>query len=208
MKEEYGLGMGRPAAVLLAATLTLGAVSGCRVSSRGENGDKNVKVATPFGGLDIKTYDAARRAGVGLPQYPGAEPVRDDKNTGAANIDMSFGSFHLRVKALSYRTSDSPEKVLSFYREALRRYGDVIECRYGQPVGTPTRTSEGLSCDHNDYGDHQHHESKELELRTGSEKHQHLVTIEHEGSGTKFAMIALDLPGGSEAGGKAGEQTE
>ncbi len=202
------VGRGRPAAVILAAAITLACGSGCRISSHGHSGDNNVDVATPFGGVDIKTNDAARRATVGLPQYPGATPVHDDHNTGAADIDMSFGSFHLRVKALSYRTPDSPEKVMSFYRDALRRYGDVIECHYGRPVGTPTRTAEGLSCDPSDFGDHQHHDGKEFELKTGSEKHQHLVTIEHEGGGTKFAIVALDLPGGSHGGDGTGEQTE
>ncbi len=60
---------------------------------------------------------------------------------------MSFGSFQLRVKAASYRTQDSPEQVAGFYRKALGRYGDVIQCQNDKPVGSPTRTSEGLGCD-------------------------------------------------------------
>jgi hypothetical protein len=33
-----------------------------------------------------------------------------------------------------------------------------------------------------------------LELKTGSKRHQHVVGIDNDGSGTKFALIALDLP--------------
>ena len=73
--------------------------------------------------------------------------VKKDKNNGAADVNMSFGSFQLRVKAASYRTPDSPDQVTAFYRKALGRYGDVIQCQNDKPVGTPTSTAEGLTCD-------------------------------------------------------------
>jgi hypothetical protein len=34
-----------------------------------------------------------------------------------------------------------------------------------------------------------------LELKAGSAQHQHLVEIDPEGSGTKFGVVALELPG-------------
>ena len=34
-----------------------------------------------------------------------------------------------------------------------------------------------------------------MELKAGSKVHQHIVAIDPEGSGTKFGLIALDLPG-------------
>jgi hypothetical protein len=37
--------------------------------------------------------------------------------------------------------------------------------------------------------------SGKTELKTGSKQHQHIVAIEPEGSGTKFGLVALDLPG-------------
>ena len=39
------------------------------------------------------------------------------------------------MKAASYKTTDSPEMVAAFYRKALGRYGDVIECQNNKPVG-------------------------------------------------------------------------
>jgi hypothetical protein len=66
---------------------------------------------------------------------------------------MSFGDFHLRVKAVSYRTPDSPDKVKAFYRKELAHFGDVIECKGNRPVGNPSKTSEGLTCD-NDKDNH------------------------------------------------------
>lgn len=180
-------------AMMIAATAMM---SGCRIESDKRNGNDNVKIATPFGGMTVKTNDAVVTEGLGLPVYPGAELVKKDKDNGAADVNMSFGSFQLRVKAASYRTEDSPDKVSAFYRKALGRYGDVIECQNDKPVGSPIRTGEGLTCD-NDKGNHitvNEDMSGKMELKAGSKVHQHIVAIDPDGSGTKMGLVALDLP--------------
>jgi hypothetical protein len=195
------------AAVMIAATVLM---SGCRIESDKKNGNDNVRIATPFGGLTVKTNDDAVVEGLGLPVYPGAELVKKDKNNGAADVNMSFGSFQLRVKAASYRTQDSPEQVTTFYRKALGRYGDVIECQRDKAVGTPTHTEEGLTCD-NDRENHVYvndDESGKLELKAGSKQHQHIVAIDPEGSGTKLGIVSLDLPGHIPFADKDDKQTQ
>ena len=188
---------------VLTLGLTAALLAGCTVDTHKEGNGNNVKIATPFGGMSIKTDDNAVEVATGLPAYPGAEVVRKhdkgDHDSGAADINMSFGSFQLRVKAVSYRTSDSPDKVLAFYRKGLARFGTVIQCSDHQPVGTPTHTPDGLDC-----SDDSHNNKAKLkmsddfsdktELKAGSKQHQHLVTIDPEGSGTKFALVDLDLP--------------
>jgi hypothetical protein len=184
-------------------------VSGCRIESDKHGDNDNVKIATPFGGMSVKTNDAAVD-GLGLPVYPGAELVKKDKNNGAADVNMSFGSFQLRVKAASYRTLDSPEQVTAFYRKALGRYGDVIQCQHDKSVGTPTHTAEGLSCD-NEKQNHVYvndDESGKMELKAGSKQHQHIVAVDPEGNGTKFGLVALDLPGHLSFGDKDDKQTQ
>jgi hypothetical protein len=188
-----------------AAVVALGAVmmTGCRVDSHKDGDNDNVKIATPFGGMQVKTNDAAVQEGMGLPVYPGAERVKKhDKDSGSADVNLSFGSFQLRVKAASYRSTDSPEKLAAFYRQALARYGDVIQCSNNRPVGTPTRTSEGLTCDNNKDKHVTVNEdlTGKMELKAGSKQHQHIVSIDPEGSGTKFGLVALDLPGHLSAG--------
>src|SRR5271168_2604819 len=181
-------------AVAISATALM---SGCRIESDKHGDNDNVKIATPFGGMSVKTNDAAVVEGLGMPVYPGAVLVKKDKNNGAADVNMSFGSFQLRVKAASYRTQDSPDQVTAFYRKALGRYGDVIECQNDKSVGTPIRTTEGLSCD-NEKENHVYvndDESGKMELKAGSKLHQHIVAIDPEGNGTKFGLVALDLPG-------------
>jgi hypothetical protein len=134
---------------------------------------------------------------MGLPPYPGAEIVKKkDKDNGAADVNLSFGNFQLRVKAASYRTPDSPSQVAAFYQKALARYGDVIECSNHKAVGSPTRTAEGLGCD-NDKDDHysgNEEAAGKMQLKAGSKVHQHIVAIDPEGGGTKFGLVALDLP--------------
>jgi hypothetical protein len=184
----------------LAAAVILGVVmvSGCRIESDKKGDNDNVKIATPFGGMQIKTNDAAVVDGIGLPVYPGAELVKKKKNNdGAADINMSFGSFQLKVKAASFRTADSPDQVAAFYRKALARYGDVIDCQNNKAVGKPIQTSEGLTCD-NEKENHitvDDDMSDKRELKAGSKQHQHIVSIDPDGSGSKMGLVSLDLPG-------------
>ena len=191
---KQGLRVAGVAAAGLAAAL----LAGCRVESDKHGDSDNVKISTPFGGMQVKTNDAVVAEGIGLPTYPGAQLVNKDKDNGAADVNMSFGSFQLRVKAVSYQTGDSPAKVEAFYRAGLKRFGDVIACRDNRAVGTPARTQEGLTCNNNKQNNYTADDQLikgELELKAGSQQHQHIVGIDAQGGGTKIELVALDLPG-------------
>ena len=202
----------RNSTILLAGLALLAGVTGCfRVHmDKGANGeDKDVRVDTPFGGVHVNTNQTSA-ADLGLPAYPGAHPVADndkDKDK-SADIHLGFGDWELRVQAVSYGTHDSQEQVTAFYKKALGRYGDVIICEGHSPVGTPTTTSEGLTCsddgssanvkiDRSDYGTN----STSVELKAGSKRHQHIVGFETPKDGeTRFALVALTLPAGVDKG--------
>jgi hypothetical protein len=196
---------------VVVAGIAAALLAGCRVESDKHGDSDNVKISTPFGGMQVKTNDAVAVEGIGLPTYPGAQLVKKDKDNGAADVNMNFGSFQLRVKAVSYQTGDSPEKVEAFYRTGLKRFGDVIACRDNRALGMPVRTLEGLTCDNNK-GNHYSVDDKPgkgaLELKAGSQQHQHIVEIDAQGGGTKFGLVALDLPGNisSESGDDKGMQ--
>lgn len=186
----------RPIALALAATSTL-LLAGCEVS-HDKNGKKdNVSIGTPFGSMSVKTHTGTDGSNIGLAIYPGSTPVKEKGDNDSADVNLNFGNFHLGVKAASYKTSDSEEQVISFYRKDLSRYGDVIACRGKQTVGKPERTKEGLSCDENDHNhvsnsDH----NDDLELRAGSPQHQHIVGIETKDGATHIGLVALTLPVG------------
>ena len=181
----------------LACTLALG---GCRVEShKGDGGNEDVKVATPFGHMQVNTDKAQVQDSVGLNIYPGATPDNTEHgNNKSADINMSFGNFRLRVKAISYLTPDSVADVEAFYRKDLARYGTVIACDDQRAIGTPTRTPEGLTCN-DDQDEHTHTHGgtgAHFELKTGSKQHQHLVGLTRDGERTKIGLVALDLPSG------------
>jgi len=196
-------------AMILTASLALAAgLAGCfRVHvDKDVNGvEKNVQVDTPFGGVHVDTNQTTA-SDLGLPVYPGAQLVSDDDKHKSADVHLGFGEWQLRVRAVSYGSADSKDQVTAFYKKALARYGDVITCQGNSPIGTPTQTSEGLTCaergnnvkiDSGDYG-----ASKNgIELKAGSKRHQHIVGFEEPKNGqTRFALVALDLPAGVDGG--------
>lgn len=201
---------------LLACMALAAGVAGCRIHvDKNANGeDKNVQVDTPFGGIHVNT-DQTTAADLGLPVYPGAQIVTDKDNDKSADIHMGFGEWELRVKVVNYSTSDSQDKVVAFYKKALGRYGDVLTCQGNAPVGTPTATSEGLTCAEDKHAnvevdDHgqsfgYHSDKNGLELKAGSERHQHIVGFESsESNGTQFALVVVDLPSiGSDKPGRS-----
>ncbi|MDP9051946.1 MAG: hypothetical protein M3O31_14700 [Acidobacteriota bacterium] len=180
--------------------MAVGMLAGCRVEKTTNGDSKNVQIVTPFGGMNVKTNDANSMEGIGLPSYPGAVAVnKDDDNHKSADVDMSFGGFKLRVKVASFHSDDPAAKVEAFYRNGMKEYGDVIACQHNQPMGSPAKTGEGLTCSNNSEKGHvtvyDSTSSHRMELKAGSEQHQHLVTIDPDGTGTKFSLVALDLPG-------------
>ncbi len=176
------------------------ALTGCRVDTNKDGDHQNVKIDTPFGGMSVKTNDAVVQEGVGLSVYPGSTLTKkkNDKgdDEGAADVNLSFGNFKLRVKALSYTTPDSPEKVMAFYRKDMVRYGAVILCQGKHPVGSPAVTQDGLTCSEDKNTKiHAGDDDADQELKAGSKLHQHIVGLDPQGSGTKIGLVALDLPG-------------
>jgi hypothetical protein len=154
--------------------------------------------ASPFGGVHVNT-DQTSASDLGLPVYPGASPVTDDDKHKSADVHLGFGDWQLRVKAVSYGTPDSQEKVAAFYKKALARFGDVITCNGKTPVGTPTVTHEGLTCEDNDKNTNVKLDDsdfrQDFQLKAGSKRHQHIVGFEDsKGGRTRFALVALDLP--------------
>lgn len=195
------------AVCVLTGLVLASGIAGCRIHvDKDSNGkEKNVQVDTPFGGVHVNT-DQISASDLGLPVYPGAEVVKDKEHDKSADVNMGFGEWTLRVRAVNYSTTDPQDKVVEFYKKALGRYGNVITCQGNAPVGTPATTSEGLTCA-DDGGGHAHVQindkdidgHKGLQLKAGSKRHQHILGFEDKQDGkTRFSLVALDLPAGVE----------
>lgn len=176
-------------------------VAGCSINvDKGKNGeDKKVRIDTPLGNIHVNADKPATDIGVAI--YPGATAEPDHDGDKDADIRLGFGEWKMRVQVAHFNTGDDRDKVVAYYRKSLGRYGDVIECKGNQPVGTPVKTSEGLTCAEDDHNNHVNLDKDEhgLTLRAGSKRHQHIVAFDKDdadsASGpTKFTLIALDLP--------------
>ncbi len=190
---------------VLPGVLILGAmlgVAGCHVQvDKGKNGeDKNVRIETPLGGMQVRSGQTTA-ADLGLPAYPGAQLTPDSDGDKSADVRMGFGQWQMRVDVVTYTTLDAQNKVVAFYRNALGRFGDVLSCQGDRAVGTPTVTSEGLTCHESNSRVQVNgvnvEDKNDFTLRAGSKHHQHIFALKSSGQGTRFALIDLQLPGGS-----------
>jgi hypothetical protein len=190
--------------IVLAGVALAAGIAGCRVrTEKDANGnEKTVQVDTPFGGVHVNT-DQITASDLGLPVYPGSEVVTNDDKHKSADVHMGFGEWQMRVRVVSYSSTDDRDKISAFYKKALGRYGDVLTCQGDAPVGTPTATAEGLTCsDSGKHGNFQFNGNRNgipnphgMQLKAGSKRHQHIVGFDEEKDGrTRFALIALDLP--------------
>ena len=198
MKMACAFRKGLSTAALLAAMALL---AGCSIAvDKTKTGDdKNVRIDTPLGGVHV-TSDSTTAADVGLPVYPGAHLSSADgkDHDQSADVHFGFGDWQFRVKVVKYRTPDSSADVLAFYRKALGRYGDVIQCDGRAAVGDPKVTHEGLGCEEDVNSKQKFDSDMSQSLKAGSKHHQHIVGIEKsDGSGTAFSLVELDLPIGS-----------
>jgi hypothetical protein len=147
--------------------------------------------------LNVHANSHVTAKDIGLPSYPGATPFKEkDSDSSSADLGFLLNSFHFSVKAVSFLTPDSPEHVLEFYRKPLAKFGEVLECNHGKPVGSLTMAKSGLTCGDRKSGHMTVNGSdSDHELRAGTPEQFRIVGIDSTESGkTKFGLVALVLP--------------
>jgi len=177
---------------------TLGVIVVCAIVSG------TLALSAQDSGIDLHANSHAGAAEIGLPAYPGATLYQDKDNSSAANLGLSFGDFHFSLLVAEYKTFDSPEKVLAFYRKPLSRYGEVLECNHGKPVGDRKATRSGLSCTDDNQQLKVNSESADShELRAGSPHKFRIVSIDEPRDGaSRFGLVYLELPKDSDSNSK------
>ena len=166
----------------------------CSVSVKDQDGGDNSKVDinTPLGGIHVNENADVRDTGLAV--YPGArKKAKTDHDSKSANVNISSNLFGLKVVALEYETDDSSGKVVSFYRDQMKKFGRVIECRTSKHGGdlsveTGEHSSTEVSCKGDNSGNI-------VELKVGTEGNQHLVSVEPQGQGCDFALVYIQTRG-------------
>jgi len=178
-------------------------VAGCNIHSKHEDGeghDKNVKIDTPLGGLNVRT-DNVEAKDTGLSVYPGAvakERTDRDHDEKKANVNIDTPWFGLKVVALTYQSGDSQEKVWDYYKKELAKYGRVLECKPGSPdMDAQSNDKDELTC-REDKKNNFKYDSKGMSLKVGTQKKQRIVAIKPDGSGTEFSLVYVVTREGKE----------
>ncbi|MGA7710411.1 MAG: hypothetical protein WCA81_00795 [Rhizomicrobium sp.] len=165
-----GFGVG-----LLIASLSIAAEA-----SGDKNGDVNLNIGVSH---DVGEKD------VGLPVYPGSRPHKDKSDDDpAAHVWISAGMFGVRVAVLKLESADAPGKIVPFYRQALAKYGKVLDCSNAANRNAGT-TPDGLDCkDENP-------QSGEVTLKAGTKHNQHVVAVKPNGKGSIIDLVCVQLQG-------------
>jgi hypothetical protein len=191
--------------ILLAATIAIGLVTGVAIAG------ERARLSTPkhfAAGIDVRTQP--RVEDTGLPLYPGAIVERDERNekgredlNDGVNFDLWFGGFGLKLVVVKLKTDDSAEKVGAFYRNALTKYGEILDCSDNLPK--PTRRSERrkasdksdkLTCEDLHTSKAKHGDGEFY--KSGVKQKQYGVAIQSKGDGTTFQLLHFEKRGGDD----------
>ena len=157
-------------------------VAGCSVTKEEENGrTTRLSISTPVGDVTARTGEGS--GDTGLPVYPGAHPARDrkDGNLERANVAIGTRWFGLRVVAAEYESPDTPERITGFYRDQLRSYGTVTECRGNVDFNAGRPECRGKR------------DSNDVHLLAGTENDHRMVSVTPHAGYTSFALVSIQM---------------
>jgi hypothetical protein len=158
-----------------------------------DDDNKNVDIKTPFGEIHVDKDADVRDTGLSV--YAGARIKQkgDNGDEKSANVNISTSAFGLKVVAVEYESDDAPAKLVAFYQDQLKKYGNVLQCHTSRHGGDYQADyhggdSEQLKCEGNDDG-------KTIELKAGTRSNQHIVAIDPQGKGSDFALVYIRTRG-------------
>jgi len=132
--------------------------------------------------------DEAKASDLGVPIYPGAVPRRDKEDDRSGLTLAAWGGDNAFKIAVLKLTSEAPvDAIAGFYRDALGRFGDVLDCSKEAP--SPRSRDDVLTCEEKDT------KQGSLIYKVGTPRHQHLVKIRERGSGVHIDIVRIDAGG-------------
>ena len=176
------------------AALLLLAACSVNVKKEANGEDKQVDINTLVGGVHVGKQ--ADISDVGLSVYPGARVKEKDSDGSdkSANVNISGFGYGIKVVAVEYESDDAPAKVLSFYKDQLKKYGNVLECHTSHLNLDMKTKSHGSGSDSNELTCEGEHGSN-IELKVGRQDDQHIVAVEQQGKGSSFSLVYVRTHG-------------
>ena len=175
------------ASVAAAFSIAIAIPSAAQAQKSDSGKDDHFDVSSSVGDLHLGKDADARKTG--LPLYPGARP-KQEKDNDPVNFGILTESFGFKIVVAKYESDDAASKVIDFYRDRLKKYGKVLECRTSEHGGdvhadiNDDKHSKDLKCDGDNTG-------PVTELKVGREDNQRVVAIEPRESrnGSTFALV-------------------
>jgi hypothetical protein len=175
-----------------AAAMLLWPACSVNVHKQKDGDDKQVDIQTPIGGIHVSQDAKAEDAGLAV--YPGAQlkPKDASGDDKSANVNLSGFGFGLKVVALEYESNDSPDKIVAFYSEQLKKYGTVLVCHssgvdYSADMKDSDHGPHPLTCESSS--------GPNVELKVGTKENQHIVAVAPEGKGSSFSLVYIRTHG-------------
>ena len=193
--RRNGLMTELPLRLALAAVLVLSAQSVAAQSGEDSGKDKSFDVRSTVGDMHVGADVDLRE--IGLPAYPGARLRQHDEDRSNANLALFTSAFGVKLLVVHYDSDDSTDKIVTFYRAKLKKYGKVLECHsshHGGDVNVDedskgSSQSKELRCEGDNTGN-------VIELKVGTEDNQHVVAVEPaEKDGSTFSMVYVHTRG-------------
>jgi hypothetical protein len=183
-------------ALAAAFAMTLLALTAAAQQADDASQDKHLDIRSSAGDLHVGNDADVRDTG--LPVYPAARLKHNDDGKNSANIGIATAAFGMKLVVVNYDSDDSPDKLIAYYRDKLKKYGNVLECRTREHGGDihvnsgkdDSNGSKEVKCEGDNTGD-------VVELKVGTEDHQHMVSVEPSarGNGSTFALIYVHTRG-------------
>jgi hypothetical protein len=185
-KRVHGL----PAAMAFAVICGMLGVALCLAAQ--ERPDKEAASGKGSQGAGIYFNAEAGAKDVGLPVYPGARPYRDkDENQSSAKFGLWGSSFAFKLAVVKLESNDSPQKVATFYKKALAKYGTVLDCSTASSEAedkNENKPSHQITCENDKPS------PGEMTFKAGTKEKQHIVGIQPSGAGSIFQLVYLESP--------------
>lgn len=176
----------------LGLVILLSLACSINVKKQKDGQDKQVDINTLVGGIHVNK--GVNPVDVGIAIYPGARLKQENPNgeNKSANVDISGFGYGLKVVALEYESDDSPAKVLDYYKDQLKKYGDVLVCHTSHldvnaDVKEMNKGSNQLACEGS--------AGVNVELKVGTKDNQHIVAVQPQDKGSSFSLVYVRTHG-------------